>query len=409
MRAGLRDRRWRRWSSGCRGRRVCREPPSTSTTSTSTRPRPTGVCDVDGSELYQRDDDREDVGPGALPEAVGGGGRRRCSTTTTAAGLVVRIDAVACRASRSAAESTRLIERPGEAARDRPQDRRPRSRRWRGRGAWSPRRSSCWSARPAPGVTLAELDRDRRGVHPRRGGVPTFKGYRGFPGSICASPNDMVVHGIPGPYALARRRPALDRRRRHAATATSADSAITVPIGDGAARRLRPDRRLRARRSRPAIEQCRPGNRLGDISHAVQEVVEARRLRRRPRAGRPRRRPRDARGSADPQLRPARPRAQAVAGHGVRDRADDHRRQLARCAAATTAGRSTLPTAALAAHCEHTVAVTADGPRVLTRREPAAPGGGGMIEFPFAQCGVSALCARPASPGAHRPLKESSQ
>src|SRR5947209_17027756 len=53
-----------------------------------------------------------------------------------------------------------------------------------------------------PGTSTAELDRIAERFIRARGGVPTFKGYRGFPGSICASPNAMVVHGIPGPYKL---------------------------------------------------------------------------------------------------------------------------------------------------------------------------------------------------------------
>ncbi|MGH3014735.1 MAG: M24 family metallopeptidase, partial [Gaiellaceae bacterium] len=53
-----------------------------------------------------------------------------------------------------------------------------------------------------PGVTTAELDEAAEGHIRSEGGVPTFKGYRGFPASICASPNSMVVHGIPGPYTL---------------------------------------------------------------------------------------------------------------------------------------------------------------------------------------------------------------
>ena len=53
-----------------------------------------------------------------------------------------------------------------------------------------------------PGVSTAELDEAAERFIRSRGGAPTFKGYRGFPGSICASPNAMVVHGIPGPYRL---------------------------------------------------------------------------------------------------------------------------------------------------------------------------------------------------------------
>src|SRR5436190_21884615 len=54
------------------------------------------------------------------------------------------------------------------------------------------------------GVTTAELDEAAERFIRGRGGEPAFKGYRGFPGSICASPNSMVVHGIPGPYKLKR-------------------------------------------------------------------------------------------------------------------------------------------------------------------------------------------------------------
>ena len=53
-----------------------------------------------------------------------------------------------------------------------------------------------------PGVSTAELDRQAEDFIRGRGGIPAFKGYRGFPASICASPNDMVVHGIPGEYRL---------------------------------------------------------------------------------------------------------------------------------------------------------------------------------------------------------------
>src|SRR6202011_1462666 len=53
-----------------------------------------------------------------------------------------------------------------------------------------------------PGVSTSELDAIAERFIRSRGAVPTFKGYRGFPGSICASPNAMIVHGIPGPYRL---------------------------------------------------------------------------------------------------------------------------------------------------------------------------------------------------------------
>src|SRR3954469_4802485 len=55
-----------------------------------------------------------------------------------------------------------------------------------------------------PGVTTGELDEAAEKFIRSQGATPAFKGYRGFPGSICASPNSMVVHGIPGPYKLER-------------------------------------------------------------------------------------------------------------------------------------------------------------------------------------------------------------
>src|ERR1700678_2997763 len=55
-----------------------------------------------------------------------------------------------------------------------------------------------------PGVSTAELDKLAERFIRSHGATPTFKGYRGFPGSICASPNAMVVHGIPGAYRLKR-------------------------------------------------------------------------------------------------------------------------------------------------------------------------------------------------------------
>src|SRR5437764_4512437 len=55
-----------------------------------------------------------------------------------------------------------------------------------------------------PGVTTAELDQAAERFIRSQGAEPAFKGYRGFPGSICTSPNSMIVHGIPGPYKLGR-------------------------------------------------------------------------------------------------------------------------------------------------------------------------------------------------------------
>src|SRR5438445_11940466 len=80
------------------------------------------------------------------------------------------------------------------------------------------------------GVTTGELDEAAERFIRSQGGEPAFKGYRGFPGSICASPNSMVVHGIPGPYVLSRG-DILSLDVGVILGGWVADAAITVPIG----------------------------------------------------------------------------------------------------------------------------------------------------------------------------------
>src|SRR5437868_7812479 len=80
------------------------------------------------------------------------------------------------------------------------------------------------------GVTTAELDAAVEKYIRSQGGEPAFKGYRGFPGSICASPNSMVVHGIPGPYRLSRGDViSIDIGVIHEGWV--ADGAVTFPVG----------------------------------------------------------------------------------------------------------------------------------------------------------------------------------
>jgi methionyl aminopeptidase len=123
-----------------------------------------------------------------------------------------------------------------------------------------------------PGVTTGELDAAAEKFIRSQGAEPAFKGYRGFPGSICTSPNSMVVHGIPGPYKLSRGDIlSIDVGVVH--DGWVADAARTFPVGSTSpiATRL-----LRATEGAllAAVEQCRPGHRLGDVSHAVQKHVE---------------------------------------------------------------------------------------------------------------------------------------
>ncbi len=124
-----------------------------------------------------------------------------------------------------------------------------------------------------PGVTTAELDAAAEKYMRSQGATPAFKGYRGFPGSICASPNSMVVHGIPGSYGL-NRGDILTIDIGVILDGRVADAAITHPIGNVTpiAQRLLATTKASLF---AAVEQARPGNRLGDVSHAVQAAVEA--------------------------------------------------------------------------------------------------------------------------------------
>src|ERR671915_995867 len=85
-------------------------------------------------------------------------------------------------------------------------------------------------AKARPGVTTAELDEAAERFIHSQGATPAFKGYRGFPGSICASPNSMVVHGIPGPYEL-QRGDVISLDVGVTYEGWVADAAITVPVG----------------------------------------------------------------------------------------------------------------------------------------------------------------------------------
>ncbi len=79
------------------------------------------------------------------------------------------------------------------------------------------------------GVTTAELDTAAERFIRSQGGIPVFKGYRGFPGSICASPNSLVVHGFPGPYQLSPGGPGTGRRCRPVRTRPMWTPPLAVP------------------------------------------------------------------------------------------------------------------------------------------------------------------------------------
>jgi methionyl aminopeptidase len=214
-----------------------------------------------------------------------------------------------------------------------------------------------------PGVTTAEIDATAEKFIRSQGGEPAFKGYRGFPGSICASPNSMVVHGIPGPYEL-NRGDILSIDIGVILDGWVADAAITHPIGNVTpiAKRLLASTRAALF---DAVEQCRLGNRLGDVSHAVETRVE---------------------GDGFAVIR-------SLVGHGIgRDMHEDPQipnfgepgtgPELEEGMVLAIEPMVNVGThhvrmgsdnwavysqdGSLAAHFEHTVAVTADGPRILT-------------------------------------------
>lgn len=214
-----------------------------------------------------------------------------------------------------------------------------------------------------PGVTTEQLDEAAEKFIRSQGATPAFKGYRGFPGSLCTSPNSMVVHGIPGPDAL-ERGDIISVDCGVVLDGWVADAAKTYPVGPitPVAQKL-----LDVTRDSlfKAVEQCRPGNRLGDVSHAVQTRVESEGL----------------------------SIVRSLVGHGIgRDMHEDPQipnygdpgkgpvlveGMVLAIEPMVTAGRHQVrmgddhwaiysQDGSLAAHFEFTVAVTADGPRVLT-------------------------------------------
>jgi methionyl aminopeptidase len=129
------------------------------------------------------------------------------------------------------------------------------------------------SAKARPGVTTEELDAAAEKFIRSQDAFPAFKGYRGFPGSICASPNAMVVHGIPDGYEL-ERGDVLSIDVGVIKDGWVADAAMTIPVGpiSTEAKRL-----LDVTKASlfAGVEEMRAGNHLGDVSAAIQRSVEA--------------------------------------------------------------------------------------------------------------------------------------
>ena len=214
-----------------------------------------------------------------------------------------------------------------------------------------------------PGITTGELDAAAERYMRSQRATPAFKGYRGFPGSICASPNHMVVHGIPGTYKL-KRGDILSVDIGVIYDGWVADAARTFPVGEVSpiARKLL---KVTEESLHRAVEQCVPGRRLGDVGHAVQAHVE---------------------GNGLSVVR-------SLVGHGI-GRSMHEEPQIPNYGVPgkgvqleegmvfavepmTTAGRHGVrmgddgwsiysQDGSLAAHFEFTVAITAEGPRILT-------------------------------------------
>ena len=216
-----------------------------------------------------------------------------------------------------------------------------------------------------PGVTTQELDEAAGRFIREHGGIPTSEGYKGYPAAICISPNDVVVHGIPGPYEIAEG-DLVTIDVGATLLGYIADSAYTFAVGeiDDDAQRLL-DAAQEALEA--GIAQARVGNHVEDVSHAIQTVVEeagfsvvrslvghgvGRHYHEDPHIpnfGEPGRGPRLSEGmtiAIEPMI---------TAGGADVVVADDG---------------WTISTAdgSLSAHFEHTVAIAGDGPRILTPR-----------------------------------------
>ncbi|MBL8776591.1 MAG: type I methionyl aminopeptidase [Acidimicrobiales bacterium] len=131
----------------------------------------------------------------------------------------------------------------------------------------------CIRAAIRPGVTTLELDKIGRDVIERRGARSNFLGYHGFPAVICTSPNDMIVHGIPGSYRL-EEGDIISIDCGAIIQGWHGDAAFTAPVGqvsEEAAKLIKvTEESLYA-----GIDQMVDGNRISDIGHAVQTVAEA--------------------------------------------------------------------------------------------------------------------------------------
>jgi methionyl aminopeptidase len=219
-----------------------------------------------------------------------------------------------------------------------------------------------------PGVTTLEIDRAAEQMIRDAGALPTFKGYNGFPYSICASVNEQVVHGFPSQYQL-REGDIFSIDVGVTLGGFVGDTATTVPVGKVSPECLKLIRVTEECLER-AIEQCRAGRHLGDIGWAVQEFAEShgysivrdyvghgigRRMHEDPQI------PNYGKPGHGPKIRIG----YVFAVEPMVNLGTLHTKVLADgWTVVTLDGRPS-------AHVEHTIAVTEDGPEVFTRVAPS--------------------------------------
>jgi methionyl aminopeptidase len=126
-----------------------------------------------------------------------------------------------------------------------------------------------------PGVTTAALDALTEETIRAAGGIPAFKGYRGFPASLCVSINDEVVHGIPSSKRVIREGDIVSLDVGTVVDGFCGDGAITVPVGE-VPEKIRRLLQVTEEALYKGIDEIRVGNRVSDIGHAIQVHVESR-------------------------------------------------------------------------------------------------------------------------------------
>ena len=128
-------------------------------------------------------------------------------------------------------------------------------------------------ARCVPGVSTLELDEFAEDYIRSNGGIPTFKGYGGFPGSICASINEQIVHGIPSSSVKLKNGDIISIDVGATVDGWAGDNAWTFAVGN-VSPKVKRLLEVTEKSMWAGISAARPGNRLGDIGHAVQQVAK---------------------------------------------------------------------------------------------------------------------------------------